>query len=262
MRSAIEMVRAFHEKFNAPIGDIDRPDISSRTRLRLALIHEELKELESAIDSSDLIEVTDALADLAYVVIGAAVEWGIDLAPVFAEVHRSNMTKTPGNQREDGKILKGAAFEPPRIAEIVRSRQPVPVAVRTIYVAHPFGGDIANAERARLWLRWLLDHEAGVRFSASWLAYSDVLSGSDPAHKERAIRDCLVAAADCDGIVLVGGHVSTGMRQERDACLRGGGIVYDLTPLGAHPLGISTTTQIEIQQVGPLAWALRQLERS
>lgn len=57
--------------------------------------------------------VADALADLLYVVIGSALQWGIPLERVLAEVHRSNMTKTAGDKRADGKILKGPGYSPP-----------------------------------------------------------------------------------------------------------------------------------------------------
>lgn len=39
---------------------------------------------------------------------------------VFAEVHRSNMTKEGGGKRADGKILKGPGYESPDIAAVLR----------------------------------------------------------------------------------------------------------------------------------------------
>ena len=66
------------------------------------------------------VEAADALADLVYVVYGMALETGIDLAAVLAEVQRSNMSKLgPDGRpvyREDGKVLKGPGYVPPDVA--------------------------------------------------------------------------------------------------------------------------------------------------
>src|SRR2546429_6004229 len=40
-------------------------------------------------------------SDLLYVVYGTAVSYGIDMNPVFREVHRSNMSKVGGYKRGD-----------------------------------------------------------------------------------------------------------------------------------------------------------------
>ena len=129
MKQAMFMVSEFHRKHGAP--ELDRvataEEIKVRRVLRLNLIDEEVSELEEALGlggqehppAPDLVAIADALADLAYVTIGAALEWGIPLDRVFSEVHRSNMTKTPGPVRGDGKILKGEGYEPPRIAEVL-----------------------------------------------------------------------------------------------------------------------------------------------
>lgn len=117
MKSAVEMVRQFHEHVGAPVD----AGIESRIYLRFSLIEEEFKELIHAFEQEpvDTVGVADALADLCYVVIGTAIEWDVPLAEVFAEVHRSNMTKSRDNVRADGKITKGESFKPPRIAEIL-----------------------------------------------------------------------------------------------------------------------------------------------
>jgi NTP pyrophosphatase (non-canonical NTP hydrolase) len=113
-----DMVREFHAK----VGQVNAPslDISKHRDLRLSLIDEERKELGLALDANDVVEVADALADLLYVVIGSALQWGIPIERVFAEVHRSNMTKEGDAKRADGKILKGPNFSPPDIAGVLR----------------------------------------------------------------------------------------------------------------------------------------------
>src|SRR4051812_4427776 len=62
-------------------------------QLRCALIEEEAAEFRTAIEKNDIVAVADAIADLLYVTYGAALTFGIPVREVFAEVHRSNMTK-------------------------------------------------------------------------------------------------------------------------------------------------------------------------
>jgi len=65
----------------------------SQIAFRVRLILEETAELLLALARRDTVEVADALADLEYVVVGTAVQFGIPHDRVFAEVHRSNMSK-------------------------------------------------------------------------------------------------------------------------------------------------------------------------
>lgn len=90
------------------------PDADLRLA-RLQLIIEEVGELAKAMHERDEIELADALADLAYVVVGTAVAYGMPLKALFHEVHRSNMTKTVGGH----KPWKGEEFSAPRIAEVL-----------------------------------------------------------------------------------------------------------------------------------------------
>lgn len=110
-------VRAWHRKFGVGIGD--SPAIR-RPELRAALIEEEARETVEAIRSGDMAEAIDGMCDVLYVIFGTAVEFGIDLAPFFAEVHRTNMLKVGGATRDDGKILKPDGWQRPRIEAMVR----------------------------------------------------------------------------------------------------------------------------------------------
>jgi predicted HAD superfamily Cof-like phosphohydrolase len=114
------MVRDFHAAFGCV--DAIEPDISHHRDLRIALIAEEFKELRDALEDDDVVEVADALADLIYVVVGSALQWGIPIGRVFREVHRSNMSKTGGPRRPDGKVLKGPNYSPPDIRSILESK--------------------------------------------------------------------------------------------------------------------------------------------
>lgn len=92
---ALNQVAEFHRTFKHPI--VDQPAIPSKERaaLRVALLAEELKELQQAIEDNDLVEVADALCDLQYVLAGAVLEFGLGekFKALFDEVHRSNMSK-------------------------------------------------------------------------------------------------------------------------------------------------------------------------
>lgn len=107
----------FHRKFGQTIGRDYRvfpgPELIA---FRLKLIKEELKELELALEAHDFLEVVDAICDLAYVTVGTAIAFGVDLRPVWKEVQATNMAKDGGGLRGDGKILKPAGWRPPDIA--------------------------------------------------------------------------------------------------------------------------------------------------
>jgi predicted HAD superfamily Cof-like phosphohydrolase len=92
----------------------DQPQLinSDLKNLRYALIEEELDEYASA---GNLYAIADAIGDLLYVVYGAAVCHGIDMEPIFEEIHRSNMQKLTGPKRADGKQLKPEGWRPPDI---------------------------------------------------------------------------------------------------------------------------------------------------
>lgn len=109
-------VEAFHKALDIPVHvtpAIRRPE------LRAALIEEEAKETVDAIRRGDLVEAIDGLCDLLCVTYGAAAEFGINLAPFWDEVHRTNMAKQGGPVREDGKRLKPEGWRPPNIEGIL-----------------------------------------------------------------------------------------------------------------------------------------------
>lgn len=113
------MVDAFHRAFDIFVSAAPTV-VDRRTReLRVKLIQEEFDELKEAMESGDLPSIAKEMADLLYVVYGTAVSYGIDMDPVFREVHRSNMSKVGGYKREDGKWIKPASYSPARIEPIL-----------------------------------------------------------------------------------------------------------------------------------------------
>lgn len=110
------------------------------------------------------------------------------------------------------------------------------------YVAAPVAaatveGVLLNVARAERWFRALLLAEPDVALLASWLPYVRALDDGNAEHRARGIRDdhAIIERVKPDGIVLVGGRISSGMQGELDAVERLGGWVVDLTSLGEEP---------------------------
>ncbi len=118
-----QLVLEFHKIYGLTIGE--RPELPADDvrDMRRALIMEELIEYIDAEDSDDLVAIADALADMVYVCIGAAISYGIPFDAVFKEVQRSNMSKLNKHgmpiYRDDGKVMKGPNFTEPNIRSIL-----------------------------------------------------------------------------------------------------------------------------------------------
>lgn len=146
-------VREFHTVFGQPILETPTVPADDRVKLRLKLIAEEFTELleatmftgfmyaesvsskdlyvgeilESFIRTEDtrvdLVKTADALGDLMYVIQGMALELGIDLPAVLAEIHRANLSKAGPDGKpvynEIGKVTKGPNYSPPDIAKVL-----------------------------------------------------------------------------------------------------------------------------------------------
>jgi len=94
-------------------------------------IYELRVAIKSAVISVEVgarLGVRQALEDLARTcwLLGSQC-LGIDLRPFFREVHRTNMLKTTGPVREDGKRLKPEGWQPPRIEAMYAKRKGMPV---------------------------------------------------------------------------------------------------------------------------------------
>lgn len=113
------MVEAFHSKFDILVQTAPM-DVNEETKqLRIRLIQEEFDELKEAMATGNLAAVAKEMADLLYVTYGTAVSYGIDMEPVFQEVHRSNLSKVGGYKRADGKWVKPPTYSPADIESIV-----------------------------------------------------------------------------------------------------------------------------------------------
>lgn len=142
---AINDVKKFHEGVGAPMPDKPTVPPDERVRLRANLILEECREtILNMFDNSevythwtdteapegfslpvkvDLVGVADGLADMIYVIVGTALEFGIPLDRVWNEVQRSNMDKFRDGvvkRRADGKILKPDDWKGPDIERCLK----------------------------------------------------------------------------------------------------------------------------------------------
>ena len=142
MKNHTELVREFHDAFQVETPSEPAIPNESFRILRHLLIREETEELYIAENPT---EALDAIADLLYVVHGAALAYGFTPGQVdaaFREVHRSNMSKAwsydemnagfPEDcvafricegkwsvKRRDGKIIKSPSYSPANLADIV-----------------------------------------------------------------------------------------------------------------------------------------------
>lgn len=102
--SQFELVKEFNHAFGLNTASKPRHDlfdVEPKVAERcLKLVLEEAHELEEGFSKKSLTEVTDALADLLYVVYNAGATFGIDLDAAFDIVHKSNMTKLCATEDE------------------------------------------------------------------------------------------------------------------------------------------------------------------
>lgn len=122
MNDEQQMVATFHRTFAIAVGGTPAIPDAPTCALRLTLIQEEFDELREALAGDDITAVAKELADLLYVVYGTAVSCGLDMAPVFREVHRSNMSKVGGHKRADGKWIKPPDYSPADLQPIVAAQ--------------------------------------------------------------------------------------------------------------------------------------------
>ena len=125
MNPIVESLLEFNKAFEIPY--LTTPGLSSDDliELRIKLLTEEVQEYAEAARSGDLVEVLDALADIAYILAGTIINHGMQEVydEAFNEVHRSNMAKLVNGKvirREDGKVMKPEGWQPPQLAKFIQ----------------------------------------------------------------------------------------------------------------------------------------------
>lgn len=126
MKNQLKKVIQFHKTYKLAVREEPTLDFSKdQSILRYNLMKEENEEYLEAINNKDLTEVADALGDMLYILCGTILDHGLQhkIEEVFAEIHRSNMSKLDVTgkpiYREDGKVLKGPNYLPPNISRIL-----------------------------------------------------------------------------------------------------------------------------------------------
>jgi hypothetical protein len=98
---AVEFNQTAEVEVNKSVG-LDSGSPSAKTVFReqpklvngaLALIREEVRELEEAVQAEDMVETLDALGDILVVTYGMAYRLGYNADEVYDMIHKSNMSK-------------------------------------------------------------------------------------------------------------------------------------------------------------------------
>ena len=119
-----EKLVEFNDAFG--IAYLDKPSIGSEemAELRIRLLEEEVAEYAEAVRNNDLVEVLDALGDIAYILAGTILNHGLQdvIDDAFSEIHRSNMDKLVDGKalkRDDGKVIKPDGWKPPNLGQFL-----------------------------------------------------------------------------------------------------------------------------------------------
>ncbi|MEZ4592609.1 MAG: hypothetical protein R3D55_15905 [Chloroflexota bacterium] len=125
----------FHDAVGSPVPEKPVVPPLEILQLRQKLLQEEFEEASEALEvltavletndpnqplqPADVTDWVHELADLLYVTYGAILACGVDPDPVFAEVHRANLSKAGGPRRADGKILKPPGWQPADVRGVI-----------------------------------------------------------------------------------------------------------------------------------------------
>lgn len=115
MSSNFQKIREFHARF-----DPDAGELAVLLPRRVAFLREEMNEVETAVNdvliaqpevvSKAKAALAKELVDMLYLAYGSLHLLGVDGDVAFAEVHASNMSKTPDLVNK--KAIKGADYKP------------------------------------------------------------------------------------------------------------------------------------------------------
>ncbi len=122
MEKQLLQVLEFQKAFNVECKDKPEMLDKKRARLRQRLLQEEVGELAQA---KTILDVSDAMIDVMYILLGSAHEYGIAdrMEMLFNEIHESNMSKLgidgKPKFRKDGKVMKQKGYRRPKLKPIL-----------------------------------------------------------------------------------------------------------------------------------------------
>jgi len=126
IKKPIEAVTKFHESYGLGIEHTPKANLPKNiSELRFNLMKEENEEYLQATRDEDLIEISDALGDMLYILCGTIIAHGFQdkMESIFDEIQRSNMSKLGADgkpiYRKDGKVMKGPNYFKPDLKKIL-----------------------------------------------------------------------------------------------------------------------------------------------
>lgn len=118
MKNELDLVLEFHQKFRQLINRAPSLIPEERSENRYRLMRDEVDEYKMAVRDNDLPGVAKELSDILYAVYGTIIEHGLQdaIEDVFAEVHRSNMSK----DYHEYKMIKGEGYVEAEVGKCLR----------------------------------------------------------------------------------------------------------------------------------------------
>lgn len=108
MKRELNLVKAFHIKFDSGVSEKPTLIPEDRSTHRYRMMKDEVEEYLKGVEQGDLVNIAKELADILYTVYGTIIEHGLEdkIEDIFAEVHRSNMSK----DYHEYKMVKGEGY--------------------------------------------------------------------------------------------------------------------------------------------------------
>lgn len=194
-------VMEFHRKFRPDlIGTTPAEPTTDVAEMRMRLIDEEIAELRDAMYRGDMPGIADGIGDAVYVLAGKAITYGIDLRPVWDEIHRANMAKDAGGTRADGKVLKPPGWQPPDVAGVLARQGPLrpeSFETRVEWCDRLFFDPTVSESSPCVKGTWVTAAHVVSLVMDGW-TWEDILR-THPELSEDDIRECLAYTVDADG---------------------------------------------------------------